>query len=129
MASPRVALLVSGGHTSLYRVDAFGTYTELGRTHDDAAGEALDKVAKMLGLGYPRGGAGEAFDKVAKMLGLGSPGGAAIERLAAEGDPAAIRFPRPQRRSGDLAFSFSGLKTAVANHLAAFGRAPDERET
>jgi N6-L-threonylcarbamoyladenine synthase len=108
IAYPHVALLVSGGHTSLYRVDGFGEYLELGRTHDDAAGEAFDKVAKMLGLGYP--------------------GGAAIERLAAEGDPAAIRFPRPQRRSGDLSFSFSGLKTAVANHIAALGRGPDDRE-
>jgi len=108
VAYPHVALLVSGGHTSLYRVDGFGEYAELGRTHDDAAGEAFDKVAKMLGLGYP--------------------GGAAIERLAAEGDPAAIRFPRPQRRSGDLSFSFSGLKTAVANHLAGLGRAPTDRE-
>ncbi len=108
LACPHVALLVSGGHTSLYRVDGFGEYVELGRTHDDAAGEAFDKVAKLLGLGYP--------------------GGAAIERLAAEGDPAAIRFPRPQRRSGDLKFSFSGLKTAVANHIAGRGRPLTDRE-
>jgi N6-L-threonylcarbamoyladenine synthase len=108
IAYPHVALLVSGGHTSLYRVKAFGEYEELGRTRDDAVGEAFDKVAKMLGLGYP--------------------GGAAIERLAQEGDAAAIRFPRPHRRSGDLHFSFSGLKTAVAHHLASLGRPPAEPE-
>lgn len=105
---PQVALLVSGGHTSLYRIEAFGRYRLLGATRDDAAGEAFDKVAKMLGLGYP--------------------GGEVIERLAAEGDPDAVRFPRPNLRSGDLQFSFSGLKTAVANHLAHLGRPPDERE-
>lgn len=104
---PHVALLVSGGHTSLYRIEAFGRYRRLGSTRDDAAGEAFDKVAKMLGLGYP--------------------GGVAIERLAAEGDAEAIRFPRPNLHSGDLDFSFSGLKTAVANHLARLGRPPGER--
>ena len=107
MPYPHVALLVSGGHTSLYRVEAFGEYRELGRTRDDAAGEAFDKVAKMLGLGYP--------------------GGAAIEQLATQGNPDAIRFPRPHRRSGDLHFSFSGLKTAVANHLASLGDGPGEQ--
>ena len=105
---PQVALLVSGGHTSLYRIEAFGRYQLLGATRDDAAGEAFDKVAKMLGLGYP--------------------GGPVIERMAAEGDPDAVRFPRPNLRSGDLEFSFSGLKTAVANHLAHLGHPPDERE-
>jgi N6-L-threonylcarbamoyladenine synthase len=105
---PHVALLVSGGHTSLFRVDRFGGYAALGSTRDDAAGEAFDKVAKMLGLGYP--------------------GGAVIERLAAEGNPEAIRFPRPHLRSSDLQFSFSGLKTAVANHLARVGRALEARE-
>ncbi len=105
---PHVALLVSGGHTGLFRVDRFGEYALLGRTRDDAAGEAFDKVAKMLGLGYP--------------------GGVVIERLAVEGDPAAVRFPRPHLRSGDLQFSFSGLKTAVANHLAHVGRALDDQE-
>ena len=105
---PQVALLVSGGHTSLYRIEGFGRYQLLGATRDDAAGEAFDKVAKMLGLGYP--------------------GGEVIERLAAEGDPDAIRFPRPNLRSGDLQFSFSGLKTAVANHLAHLGHPPDESE-
>jgi N6-L-threonylcarbamoyladenine synthase len=92
-----VALLVSGGHTGLVLVEGFGKYTLLGRTRDDAAGEAFDKVAKLLELGYP--------------------GGPVIERLARAGDGAAIRFPRalPQRDTFD--FSFSGLKTAVANHL------------
>ncbi|MDP3939309.1 MAG: tRNA (adenosine(37)-N6)-threonylcarbamoyltransferase complex transferase subunit TsaD, partial [Deltaproteobacteria bacterium] len=102
---PHVALLVSGGDTSLYRVEAFGNYRLLGRTRDDAAGEAFDKVAKMLGLAYP--------------------GGALIERLAAEGDPEAVRFPRPHLKSGDLQFSFSGLKTAVANHLARLESPPE----
>jgi N6-L-threonylcarbamoyladenine synthase len=105
---PHVALLVSGGHTSLYRIEGFGRYRLLGSTRDDAAGEAFDKVAKMLGLGYP--------------------GGAVIERLAAEGDASAVRLPRPNLHSGDLHFSFSGLKTAVANHLARLGRPPDEKE-
>jgi len=104
---PHVALLVSGGDTSLYRVEAFGKYRLLGRTRDDAAGEAFDKVAKMLGLGYP--------------------GGALIERLAGEGDPGAIRFPRPHLHARDLQFSFSGLKTAVANYLARLDGPPDER--
>lgn len=89
---PFLALIVSGGHTSLYRVDGFGDYRELGRTRDDAAGEAYDKVAKLLGLGYP--------------------GGPVIDGLAKDGDPDAIRFPRAYL-SGSLDFSFSGLKTAV----------------
>jgi N6-L-threonylcarbamoyladenine synthase len=89
---PHLALLVSGGHTQLIRVDGFGAYRLLGTTRDDAAGEAFDKVAKLLGLGYP--------------------GGVVIDRLAQTGDPHAIRFPRalPGRT---LDFSFSGLKTAV----------------
>lgn len=89
---PFLALIVSGGHTSLVRVDGFAQYKELGRTRDDAAGEAFDKVAKLLGLGYP--------------------GGAIIERLAQDGDPYAIDFPRAYL-SGMFDFSFSGLKTAV----------------
>lgn len=89
---PFLALIVSGGHTSLYRVDGFGIYKELGRTRDDAAGEAYDKVAKLLGLGYP--------------------GGPVIDRLAKEGDPDAIAFPRAYL-PGSFDFSFSGLKTAV----------------
>jgi N6-L-threonylcarbamoyladenine synthase len=92
MAPPFVALLVSGGHTLLLDVPAWGHYRLLGETRDDAAGEAFDKVATLLGLGYP--------------------GGPAIERLAASGDPSRFRFPRPMRDAG-LEFSFSGLKTAV----------------
>ena len=93
---PFISLIVSGGHTSLYRVDGFGKYRELGRTRDDAAGEAYDKVSKLLGLGYP--------------------GGPAIDRLAREGIPDAVAFPRAYLPEG-LDFSFSGLKTAVMNHL------------
>jgi N6-L-threonylcarbamoyladenine synthase len=92
-AHPFVALLVSGGHTSLYLVEEPGSQRELGRTVDDAAGEAYDKVAKLYGLGYP--------------------GGVAIDRLAAAGDGAAMAFPRPRLHDGTLDFSFSGLKTAV----------------
>lgn len=95
---PYVALLVSGGHTSLYYVKAVGEYLLLGQTRDDAAGEAFDKVAKLLDLPYP--------------------GGPVIERLAQEGNPKAISFPRPQREGYD--FSFSGIKTSVRNHVAMF---------
>jgi N6-L-threonylcarbamoyladenine synthase len=90
---PFVALLVSGGHTQLMRVDGVGEYTLLGETLDDAAGEAFDKSAKLLGLGYP--------------------GGPAISRLAEYGDPKAYTLPRPMLHSKNLDFSFSGLKTAV----------------
>ena len=90
---PFVALLVSGGHTQLMRVDGVGQYTLLGDTLDDAAGEAFDKSAKLLGLGYP--------------------GGPAISRLADFGDPGAYTLPRPMLHSKNLDFSFSGLKTAV----------------
>ncbi len=103
-ASPperHVALLVSGGHTSLVLVEAPLSYRLLGSTRDDAAGEAFDKVAKLLGLGYP--------------------GGPVIERLAAQGDSQAIRLPRALRGRDDLDFSFSGLKTAVANHVRHHG--------
>ena len=96
---PAVALVVSGGHTLLVRVDAWRRYETLGRTRDDAAGEAFDKVAKLLGLGFP--------------------GGPEIERRAREGDPGAIAFPRPMIASGDLDFSFSGLKTAVLQWVEA----------
>ena len=92
-AFPFVALLVSGGHTQLMRVDGVGQYTLLGETLDDAAGEAFDKSAKLLGLGYP--------------------GGPAISRLAEFGDPLAYKLPRPMLHSKDFNFSFSGLKTAV----------------
>ena len=95
---PFVALLVSGGHTSLVHAPEWGEYHTLGSTIDDAAGEAFDKVAKALGLGYP--------------------GGPEISRLAAEGDPAAIPFPRAMMRSADLDFSLSGLKTSVVTYIA-----------
>ena len=90
---PFISLLVSGGHTQLMRVDGIGQYTLLGETLDDAAGEAFDKSAKLLGLTYP--------------------GGPAISRLAEQGDPAAYQLPRPMLHSKDFNFSFSGLKTAV----------------
>ncbi len=96
---PLVALLVSGGHTLIVHVPAWGRYEVLGRTLDDAAGEAFDKVAKLLGLGYP--------------------GGPVISRLAAEGDPSAIPFPRAMMRSGNLDVSLSGLKTAVVQYVEA----------
>ena len=90
---PFVALLVSGGHTQLMRVDGVGCYELLGETIDDAAGEAFDKSAKLLGLGYP--------------------GGPALSRLAQQGNPTAFKLPRPLLRSDNLDFSFAGLKTAV----------------
>ena len=90
---PFLALLVSGGHTQLMQVDGVGRYALLGETIDDAAGEAFDKSAKLLGLGYP--------------------GGPALARLAAFGDPTAYALPRPLLHSGDFDFSFAGLKTAV----------------
>ncbi len=90
---PFVALLVSGGHTQLMRVTGVGEYELLGETLDDAAGEAFDKSAKMLGLPYP--------------------GGALLSKLAEQGDPEKYSLPRPMLHSGDLSFSFSGLKTAV----------------
>lgn len=94
---PYLGLIVSGGHTDLYIVHELGDYQVLGRTRDDAAGEAFDKVAKMLGLPYP--------------------GGIAIDTLAREGNPDAIDFPRPMWTRSNLDFSFSGLKTAVSNYL------------
>ena len=94
---PYVGLVVSGGHTSLYRVDGFEKYTRLGQTRDDAAGEAFDKVAKFLGLGYP--------------------GGPVIDRLSKTGNPKAVRFPRPSLGKNSFDFSFSGLKTAVVNYV------------
>ena len=90
---PFVALLVSGGHTQLMRVDGVGRYELLGETIDDAAGEAFDKSAKLLGLGYP--------------------GGPALSKLAQQGNPTAFKLPRPLLRSDNLDFSFAGLKTAV----------------
>jgi N6-L-threonylcarbamoyladenine synthase len=93
---PLVVLLVSGGHTMLVHMQGHGRYRLLGQTIDDAAGEAFDKVARFLGLGYP--------------------GGPAIDKVAVEGDPGAIAFPRAMR-DGGYDFSFSGLKTAVINHV------------
>jgi N6-L-threonylcarbamoyladenine synthase len=93
---PVVVLIVSGGHTMLVEMEDHGRYRLLGATVDDAAGEAFDKVARYLGLGYP--------------------GGPAIDRLAMDGDPSAIRFPRAMLDDG-YDFSFSGLKTAVVNHV------------
>jgi N6-L-threonylcarbamoyladenine synthase len=94
---PFVALLVSGGHTQLMRVTGVGNYALLGETLDDAAGEAFDKTAKLLGLGYP--------------------GGPALAALAERGTPGALKLPRPMLNSGDLMFSFSGLKTAVLTQV------------
>ncbi|MGE0593305.1 MAG: tRNA (adenosine(37)-N6)-threonylcarbamoyltransferase complex transferase subunit TsaD [Vicinamibacterales bacterium] len=108
MPLPAAVLVVSGGHTSLYRVPSPGVFERLGRTRDDAAGEAYDKVAKLLGLPYP--------------------GGPVIDRLAQDGDDRAVRFPQPRlthadRNAPDLPgtrdFSFSGLKTSVLRHVAA----------
>jgi N6-L-threonylcarbamoyladenine synthase len=114
---PAVVLVVSGGHTSLYRVPAAGEYQLLSRTRDDAAGEAYDKVAKLLGLGYP--------------------GGPVIDRLARDGDDRAVRLPTTRlthadrnapELKGDLDFSFSGLKTAVLRHVKAAPQPLSERE-
>ena len=98
---PFVALLVSGGHTQLMRVDSVGHYEMLGETIDDAAGEAFDKSAKLMGLGYP--------------------GGPALSRLAETGDAKAFALPRPLLHSGNLDFSFSGLKTAVLTQAKKLG--------
>ena len=94
---PFLCMVVSGGHTHLVRVEDYGRYTILGRTHDDAAGEAFDKVARAIGLGYP--------------------GGPKIDQKAREGNPDAIAFPRAHVREHPLDFSFSGLKSAVLNYL------------
>jgi N6-L-threonylcarbamoyladenine synthase len=94
---PFLGLIVSGGHSGLYLARAPGDYACLGRTRDDAVGEAFDKVAKVLGLGYP--------------------GGPAIDRLARDGNPAAIRFPRARLKRGRFDLSFSGFKTAVWQYV------------
>jgi len=103
---PAVGLVVSGGHTLLVDIEGFGRYRLLGQTRDDAAGEAFDKVGKLLGLPYP--------------------GGPVIDQLACGGDPARFAFPRSMRGSGDFAFSFSGLKTAVRYLIP---KLPDRSET
>jgi N6-L-threonylcarbamoyladenine synthase len=101
---PALALIVSGGHSNLFLVPAPGKYKVLARTRDDAAGEAFDKVAKMLGLSYP--------------------GGPIIERLAREGNPKAVKFSVPRMGDGSNDFSFSGLKTAVTKHVRESGLQP-----
>jgi N6-L-threonylcarbamoyladenine synthase len=103
-AFPFLALLVSGGHTALYRCEEYGAYQVLGETVDDAAGEAYDKLARMLGLGWP--------------------GGPPVDAAARRGNPAAVAFPRPD--PGGLDLSFSGLKTAVATHLRRPDHAADD---
>ncbi len=105
---PFIALLVSGGHTALMKFDSFTDFTLLGQTRDDAAGEAFDKVSKLLGLGFP--------------------GGAAIDRRAKEGDPKRISFTRPYISKGNLEFSFSGLKTAVRNVVFGLDHKPTPDE-
>jgi N6-L-threonylcarbamoyladenine synthase len=101
---PFIGLVVSGGHTSLFRVDGFGKYKRLGQTRDDAAGEAFDKVGKLLGMGYP--------------------GGPIIDELSKTGNPKAIRFPRASLGKDSFDFSFSGLKTAVVNYVKAHPEPP-----
>lgn len=101
---PALALVVSGGHTNLFFIPEPGKYKVVARTRDDAAGEAFDKVAKMLGLGYP--------------------GGPIIERLAREGNPKAVKFSLPRMGDGSPDFSFSGLKTAVTKHVRETGLQP-----
>jgi N6-L-threonylcarbamoyladenine synthase len=105
---PYVGLLVSGGHSALYRVDGFDDISLLAQTRDDAAGEAFDKAAKLLGLGYP--------------------GGPIIDKLAAKGDPKAIPFPMPMASRKTLEFSFSGLKTALARHVQTEGVPQDDQK-
>jgi len=105
---PFLALVVSGGHTSLYLVEGVGRYRTLGRTLDDAAGEAYDKSAKIIGLPYP--------------------GGSRIDAMARQGDPAAVPLPRPLIGDGGLNFSFSGLKTAMLNRIAKHPVAVPSRE-
>jgi N6-L-threonylcarbamoyladenine synthase len=106
-AFPFLALLVSGGHTQLMHVRAVGEYELLGETGDDAAGEAFDKTAQLLGLGYP--------------------GGPAVSRLARDGRPGRFKLPRPMLRSAGLDFSFSGLKTAVLTLVKEQGHDPQSR--
>ena len=103
---PFLAIAVSGGHTHLYRVNGIGHYQLLGRTVDDAAGEAFDKVAKMLGLGYP--------------------GGPIVDKLAVASDAGGIIFPRPMLKKDNFNFSFSGMKTSVLNYLQRLDAAPDQ---
>lgn len=108
LENPYVCLVVSGGHSALYRVDPDGKSHLLGTTRDDAAGEAFDKVAKLLGLGYP--------------------GGVVIDRLSAQGNPRAFQFPKAFLEKDSLEFSFSGIKTSVANFVRRFGPPPSSGE-
>jgi tRNA N6-adenosine threonylcarbamoyltransferase len=108
VARPYLALVVSGGHTALFVVEDFGRYRRLGQTRDDAAGEAFDKVAKLMGLGYP--------------------GGAAIDRLSRAGSRRRVRFPRARIRRAPMDFSFSGVKTAVAAFLKSPAAAATSRQ-
>lgn len=94
---PFLALVVSGGHTSIYHIRDYAEFDELGTTRDDAAGEAFDKIARVMGMPYP--------------------GGAALDKLAYEGDPKAIKFPSPALHGDNLDFSFSGLKTSALNYI------------
>lgn len=103
---PFLALVVSGGHTSFYRVDSYTAFEEIGTTRDDAAGEAFDKVGRVIGLPYP--------------------GGAALDKLAYEGDPKAIRLPSPALLGDTLDFSFSGIKTATLNYLNGMAQKNEE---
>jgi N6-L-threonylcarbamoyladenine synthase len=105
---PFVALLVSGGHTALLKFDSFTDFTLLGQTRDDAAGEAFDKVSKLLGLGFP--------------------GGAVIDKRAKEGNPKRVPFTRPYLSKGSLEFSFSGIKTAVRTHVMGLSAPPIDGE-
>jgi N6-L-threonylcarbamoyladenine synthase len=104
---PAVVLIVSGGHTALYRVEKVGRYELIGNTRDDAAGEAFDKIAKLLGLGFP--------------------GGPIVQRVAEKGDAKAIAFPRAMLDRGGFDFSFSGLKTAVRQHVEALGALSEQQ--
>ena len=106
---PALSLVVSGGHTSLFYLERFTAYEPLAKTRDDAAGEALDKLAKHLGLGYP--------------------GGPAIDQLACRGNPDAIDFSLPKIRDGSLGFSFSGIKTAALRYVREQGMVPVEDTT
>ena len=99
---PFLALVVSGGHTSFYRVTSYTDFCEIGTTRDDAAGEAFDKIGRVIGLPYP--------------------GGAAIDRLAYEGDPKAVALPSPALSGDTLDFSFSGIKTAALNYINMLGQ-------
>ena len=105
---PHLALAVSGGHSAIYVVRGHGQVERIANTRDDAVGEAFDKVARMLGLGYP--------------------GGPIVEKLAQEGNPEAFAFTRPKFKDGAFDFSFSGLKTAVLTTIQRLGRVPDGRE-